>query len=89
MSDRNNGEVAAELAIRAQDAERYESAIRALQVLSLRKTPGPIGKAEAYLRQAQIAVAQGDEKKGLLLAKRALGVDKSIIEAQNLIDSLG
>ncbi|MCH2109961.1 MAG: hypothetical protein MK135_11565 [Polyangiaceae bacterium] len=89
MSDRNNGAIAAELAQRAQDAERYDSAIKALQVLTLRKEPGPISKAEAYFRQAQIAEAQGDGKKALLLARRATATDRTMVSALEMVQRLG
>src|SRR5690606_23261879 len=63
ISDRNNVEIASELAIRAQEEGRYDIAIKALQNLALSKADGGMSKAEAYLRQAQIALIQGDEKK--------------------------
>lgn len=89
MSDRNNGEVASELAIRAQESGRYEMAIKALQSLTLSKGESPMSKAEAYLRQAQIAQAQGDPKKGLLMARRAHAAEPELEGVERLIAELG
>jgi len=89
MSDRNNCDVAAELAIRGQEDGRYDVAVKALQMITLSKTPCSMGKAEAYFRQAEIAGEQGDAKKALLLARRALTTDDGFPAAQALIDRLG
>jgi len=89
MSDRNNAEVAAELAVRAQEDKRYDVAVRALQMITLSKTPCSMGKAEAYFRQGQIAEAQGDSKKAALLARRSLTSDEGFPAAQALLDRLG
>lgn len=78
ISDRNNVEIASELAIVAQEEGRYDTAIKALQNLALSKADGGMSKAEAYLRQAQIALIQGDEKKALLLARRAQSADSEL-----------
>jgi len=88
MTDRSNGEVASELAIRAQDSGRYDMAVRALQVIALGKGDIGMGKAEAYYRQAQIAADQGDAKKALMLARRALTTDGAFSPAQQLVAQL-
>jgi len=88
MTDRANGEVASELAVRAQDSGRYDTAVRALQVIALGKGDAGMGKAEAYFRQAQIAVDQGDPKKALMLARRALTTDGGFSPAQQLVQQL-
>lgn len=89
MSDRNNGDVAKELAIRAQEEGRYEVAIKALQSLTLSKGAAPMSKAEAYFRQAQIAQAQGDAKKALLMARRASAADANLEGLDDLLAELG
>lgn len=89
MSDRNNGEVASELAVRAQESGRYDIAIKALQSLTLSKGDSPMTKGEAYFRQAQIAQAQGDPKKGLLLARRAHASEPELNGVEQLISELG
>ena len=89
MSDRNNGHVARELAIRGQEQGRYEIAIKALQSLTLSKVVGPMSKAEAYFRQAQIAQVQGDTKKALLMARRAHSTDAALDGVSELLGQLG
>lgn len=89
MSDRNNAEVASVLAEKAQEQGRYEIAVKALQSLTLSKSDGPIGKAEAYFRQAQIAQAQGDAKKALLMARRASSADGSLPGVGEFLSELG
>jgi tetratricopeptide (TPR) repeat protein len=89
MSDRNNGEVAQELAVRAQESGRYEVAIKALQSLTLAKGDAPMSKAEAYFRQAQIAQIQGDSKKALLMARRASAAEPELPGLSSLIAELG
>ncbi len=88
MSDRSNGEIAAELAIRAQEVERFDIAIKALQVIALNKSETKMSKAEAYYRQAQIAQQQGESKKALMLARRATTADADFAPAQDLISQL-
>lgn len=88
MSDRANGQIAAELAVRAQDTGRYDLAIKALQVIALTKGETPMSKAEAYYRQAQIADEQGDQKKALMLARRATTADGEFEPAVQLVSQL-
>jgi tetratricopeptide (TPR) repeat protein len=89
LTDRQNGEVAAELAVFAQERGRYETAVKALQLVTLLKTPCSMGRAEAYLRQAMIAEHQGDPKKAILLARRATAADPDYQEAQGFLAQLG
>lgn len=89
ISDRNNAEIASELAVRAQAAERYEVAVKALQNLALNKTDAGMSKAEAYFRQAQIAAIVGDEKKALLMARRAHATDNDLPGLSELLRTLG
>jgi tetratricopeptide (TPR) repeat protein len=89
MSDRNNGDVAQELAIRAQESGRYDIAVKALQSLTLSKGESPMSKGEAYFRQAQISHAQGDPKKGLLMARRAHAAEPDLPGVEQLIAELG
>jgi hypothetical protein len=64
-------------------------AIKALQLVTLLKTPGPMTRAEAYLRQAAIAKHRGDNKKAALLAKRAVTTDPEYQDAKAFLDELG
>lgn len=89
LTDRQNGEVAAELAVFAQEHGRYDTAVKALQLVTLLKTPCSMGRAEAYLRQAMIAEHQGDPKKAVLLARRATAADPEYAEAHEFLAQLG
>lgn len=75
FTDRNNVQAAAELAVQAQDLGRYETALKALQMVTLSKSDLEMSKAEAYARQAEIYEAQGDAKKAVLVARRTLSMD--------------
>jgi tetratricopeptide (TPR) repeat protein len=89
LNDRQNGHAASDLAIFAQERGMYETAIKALQLITLLKTPAPMGRAEAYLRQAIIANQQGDQKKAVLLARRATAADPEFAEAHGFLQELG
>jgi lipopolysaccharide biosynthesis regulator YciM len=87
-SDRQNGTVASELAALAMARGDYDVAIKALQLVTLLKNPGPMSRAEAYLRQAAIAKHRGDIKKSALLAKRAITTDPDYEEAKVFLGEL-
>ena len=87
-SDRQNGTVASELAALAMARGDYDVAIKALQLVTLLKNPGPMSRAEAYLRQAAIAKHRGDVKKSALLAKRAITTDPDYEEAKVFLGEL-
>lgn len=88
-ADKNNGDVAAELAELAIALGDDDTALKALRVVTLLKTPGPMSKAVAFLRQAQIAHRQGDGQKAVLWARRARMEDESLVEAQEFLAQLG
>jgi tetratricopeptide (TPR) repeat protein len=87
-SDRQNGAVASELAALAMSRGEFDVAIKALQLVTLLKTPGPMSRAEAYLRQAAIAKHRGDIKKSALLAKRAITTEPDYQEAKVFLEEL-
>lgn len=87
-SDMQNGQVASELAEVAMETENYEVAIKALRAVTLMKTPGPLSRAQAFLRQGQIAQRQGDPRKAAFLARKALSEDAELEEAQAFLQSL-
>lgn len=89
QSDRKNGEVAAELAIAAQERGLLDDAIKALQLITLLKEDCPMSRAEAYHRQAVIAHQRDDRKKAVLLAKRALGADADFGPSKELLAEMG
>ena len=89
LTDRQNGAAASDLAAFAQERGMYDTAIKALQLVTLLKTPGPMSRAEAYLRQAIIASQQGDPKKAALLARRATAAEPDYAEAHDFLAQLG
>jgi tetratricopeptide (TPR) repeat protein len=89
QSDRQNGAAAAELAVIAMQQGELDAAIRALQAVTLLKEPGPMSRAEAYLRQGMIAEQKGDRKKAVFLAKRSLTTDPEFADAKAFLEQLG
>lgn len=87
--DMQNGAIATELALAAMELEQWEPAQKALRAITMMKTPGPMTKAEAYLRQAMIARVQGDQKKAVLLGKRALQEDATLESAKAFLAEIG
>jgi tetratricopeptide (TPR) repeat protein len=88
-ADKNNGDIAAELAELAIQLGDDETALKALKVVTLQKTPGPMSKALAFLRQAQIAYKQGDQQKAVLWARRAKLEDDQLTEAVQFLQQIG
>lgn len=88
-TDKGNNVVAAELAELAIAMGDDVTAMTALKVVTLQKTPGPMSKALAFLRQAQIVARQGDHQKAVLWARRARIEDGDLLEAEQFLASLG
>jgi tetratricopeptide (TPR) repeat protein len=80
-SDAQNGEAAAALADVATEFGQLEVALKALKAITLMKSPKPLTRAMAYLRQAMIAQHQGDARKAVMLAKKAQTEDPHLEEA--------
>lgn len=88
-ADKNSAEIAAELADLAMELGDDETALKALRVVTLQKAPGPMSKAVAFLRQAQIAHRQGDHQKAVLWARRARLEDDALTEAHDFLTEIG
>jgi thioredoxin-like negative regulator of GroEL len=88
-TDKGNGAIAAELAELAITLGDDASALNALKVVTLQKAPGPMSKALAFLRQAQIAHRQGEPQKAVLWARRARMEDAELKEAEEFLHQLG
>ena len=88
-TDKGNGAIAAELAELAMQLGDDAAALNALKVVTLQKTPGPMSKAVAFLRQAQIAHRQGDQQKAVLWARRARMEDAELHEAEQFLAQIG
>ena len=85
IATHNPGKLA-ELAIQLGDDA---SAMTALTVVTLQKTQGPMSKAIAFLRLAQIANRQGDHQKAVLWARRARIEDAELREAEEFLHTIG
>lgn len=84
-----NGDVASELAELATELGHYEVALKALRSIATMKTAAPISRPMAFLKQARIAHLQGDDRKAVFLAKKALSEDGAFADAQEFLRSLG
>jgi len=87
-SDAQNSEAAARLADVATELGQLDVAIKALKAIAMMKSPKPITRAMAYVRQALIAQHQGDVRKAVLLARKAQTEDPSLEEANSLLAEL-
>ncbi len=87
-TDMQNGQVAAELADVAMELQQFEIALKALRAVTLMKTPAPMSRAVAFLRQGVIAQTQGDAKKAAFFARKALAEDPALGDAQRFLESL-
>lgn len=87
-SDRNNGDVAIELANLAEQMEDYDLAIRVLRSIALMEA-APITRAVAYLRQGFIADKRGDRQKAVLWGRKALMEDPNCQDATDFLQRIG
>ncbi len=88
-TDKNNGQVAAELADLAEAQGNDELALKALQTLTLMKDKAPVPLGVAYFRQAKIAARRGERQRAVLWARRALVEDEAHDGARALLKDLG
>ena len=87
-TDAQNSEAASLLADVATELGQLEIALKALKAIALMKSPKPITRAVAYLRQALIAQDQGDVRKAIQLARKAQSEDANLEEAIALLAEL-
>lgn len=88
-TDPQNGQVAAELADVAMEQANFDIAQKALRAIALMKNPAPMSRAMAFLRQGMIARSQGDAKKAIFLARKALSEDATLEEARAFLREIG
>lgn len=87
-TDRNNGEVALELANLTESLGDYDNAIRVLRSIALMEN-APLSRAIAYLRQGYIAEKRSDRQKAVLWGRKALMEDPGCVEAQEFLRQIG
>jgi tetratricopeptide (TPR) repeat protein len=71
LTDRANGETALDLADRAEELGEWDIAVWALKTIALMKTGSPISRAQVFLRQANISLKRGDQRRAALFARQA------------------
>src|SRR5262249_41298594 len=86
--DRKNGAAAAELAHFATEHERFDPALKILRHITLMDDPRPLGRGQAFLAQARIALHLGNAPQAELWAKKALREDPNLGEAQDFLSQV-
>jgi tetratricopeptide (TPR) repeat protein len=88
-SDKNNGDIAADLAELAMALGDTETALKALRAITLMKQTGRMSRAVAFLRQAQIAHHKADSRRAVLWARKAKEEDPELTEADEFLREIG
>ncbi|MGB0679973.1 MAG: hypothetical protein ACPGUV_09965, partial [Polyangiales bacterium] len=88
-SDKNNAQVAADLAWLSLDLQQYDTALQALRAITLMRTEGPMSRAMAFLLQAKVWHERGEVRRAELWAKKARSEDPSLQEAEEFLQQLG
>ena len=88
--DAQSGLVASELASVALELGHPDVAQRALRAITMMKgaISSPISRALAYQQLGEIARQQGDNKRAVMLLKRAIDDDPSLTSARQILDAL-
>ena len=86
--DPQNGVAASELAVAAMEVGQWDVASRALRAITMLKTDAPMPKAIAYQHLGEIAHQQGDQKRAVVMLKRAVDEDPGLQEARDLLQRL-
>src|SRR5204863_4691107 len=71
-ADKKHGELAAEVADRAEQAGDDDLALKALRLIVAHNTAGPITAPAAFLRQARIRDRRGETERATMFARRAV-----------------
>jgi tetratricopeptide (TPR) repeat protein len=88
--DKQNGFVAAELADLAEEMENWDLATKVLRQIALfENIECPISRAMSFVRQGRISLIQGDAKRAVFWARRAIKEDPELAEAQQLLTDSG
>jgi tetratricopeptide (TPR) repeat protein len=88
-SDKNNGDIAADLAELAMALGDSDTALKALRAITLMKQTGRMSRAVAFLRQAQIAHHKADPRRAVLWARKAKEEDPTLAEADEFLREIG
>ena len=63
--------------------------MEALRAITLSKVDGPMSRAMAFLKQAQISHERGESRRALLWARKARTEDPELQEAVDFLRELG
>ena len=85
----NNGDVASELAVVAQNAGDLDTALKALRAITMLKSDAPMTRAEAFYRQAVIVAQKGEPRRAVLWAKKAKAENANFPGVDRLLAELG
>ncbi|MFV8756331.1 tetratricopeptide repeat protein [Nannocystaceae bacterium ST9] len=89
-NDKQNGFIAAELADLAEEIENWDLATKVLRQIALMEgVECPISRAMSFVRQGRISLIQGDAKRAVFWARRAIKEDPELAEAQTLLTDSG
>jgi tetratricopeptide (TPR) repeat protein len=86
--DGQNGEAASDLAMLGMELGHLDVAQRALRQVTTLRTPAPLSKALAYFYLGEIAVRQGDPRRAVMLYRRALDEDRTLLSAKEALEKL-
>lgn len=89
LTDKQNLHAATELAELAMELGEYDTAMEALRAITLSKADGPMSRALAFLKQAQISHERGEARRALLWARKARTEDPELEEAVEFLRELG
>lgn len=84
-SDKQNVEIASELADVAQVVDNTELALKALRTITSMKGATATVRAVAMLRQGRIAFRQGDVRRAVLMAKKAQSEDPELADTATFL----
>lgn len=87
-TDKNNGEVASDLAWLAIDMGELDVALQALRAVTLMRSEGPMSRGMAFLLQARIAHQRGELRRAILWARKAVSEDEALEEAKEFLAEL-
>jgi tetratricopeptide (TPR) repeat protein len=86
--DAQNGVVASELAYLALELGNLDVAQRALRQITMLKVAAPLPRPLAYQYLGEIARQQGDNRRAMMLLKRAIDEDPTLDAARALLEQL-
>ena len=87
-NDKQNGQIAADLADLAEELEQWELATKVLRQIALMETECPISRAMSFVRQGRISLITGDPKRAVFWARRAQKEDPDLAEANDLLNQV-